>query len=256
MREKTTVVGNWKMHGSQSHVEAFFELMQDNLHSKALAQVEMVICPPVVYLNQSQQILQSLSLPLKLGAQECSAHEEGAFTGQISAKMLKEQGCEYVIVGHSERRHYNHETDEEIADKFIAAKKAGIIPILCVGETQKDRIQNLTDSIIVGQLQPLLQRLGASAFEQAMIAYEPIWAIGTGLTAMPEQAQAVHALLRQTIAEYDPEVAKEMPILYGGSVKAANAKALFEMSDVDGALVGGASLQAQDFLAICEMAYF
>lgn len=242
------IIGNWKMNGSQQQVEAYFAALRSA--EAHLPSCDMVICPPFVYLAQTAKLLENSYI--KLGAQDVSAYEAGAYTGQIAASMLVEHQCRYVIVGHSERRQLCHETDAEIADKFFAAKAAGLIPILCVGETQSQREQQQTEAIVVGQLQAILQRQGAKAFQGSILAYEPIWAIGTGLTATPEQAQSVHYLLRQTLAEYDAAVAQQLPILYGGSVKPSNVKTLFAMADIDGALVGGASLQAADFLAIAQ----
>lgn len=250
MAKNLTIIGNWKMHGSEAQIAAFLaELQSEGFYGNN----KIVICPPAVYLAKMAQGLLQQGLKCDLGAQDVSAYPSGAYTGQISAQMLVEQGCRYVIVGHSERRQYNRESDLEIAQKFMAAKLADLIPILCVGETQHERESDLTKSIIVNQLSPLLKREGARVFENAIIAYEPVWAIGTGLTATPEQAQSVHALIRTTIGEYDPQLAGQVPILYGGSVKSSNAAGLFSMQDIDGALVGGASLQAKEFLAICEV---
>lgn len=242
------VIGNWKMNGSREHVAAFFHSLTSQ---QELPKTEMVICPPAVYLSQASQAA-SVNPQIKLGAQDVSAYASGAYTGQISAAMLLEQGCQYAIVGHSERRDFNKETDADIADKFFAAKAAGLIPILCVGETHAQRLADQTNVVVVSQLKEILVRQGAIAFEGALLAYEPIWAIGTGLTATPEQAEAVHHLLRETIGGYDSSVAQRLSILYGGSVKASNAASLFKMPNIDGALVGGASLQAEEFLAICE----
>ncbi|MGE3318155.1 MAG: triose-phosphate isomerase [Candidatus Berkiella sp.] len=240
------VIGNWKMNGTRQSVADFFQAFSH----KDLPDTA-VICPPFVYLSQVAELLKS-NPRIKLGAQDVSAFPNGAYTGQISAAMLLEQGCRYVIVGHSERRDFNKESDADIADKFFAAKTAGLIPVLCVGETHAQRLAEQTSAVVVSQLQAVITRHGAMAFEGALLAYEPIWAIGTGLTATPEQAQAVHHLLRETVGGYDSSVAERLPILYGGSVKASNAAALFAMPDIDGALVGGASLQATEFLAICE----
>ncbi len=246
-----TIVGNWKMNGSKAHVKEFFTTLAAKADFlSANSHLTTVICPPFPYIEQAASLLAQVPA-LKIGAQDVSAHQAGAFTGQVAASMLVEQGCRYVIVGHSERRQFCQESDEEIANKFLAAKKAGLIPILCLGETKEQRLDELTNSVVVGQLKALLAH-GISVFENAMIAYEPIWAIGTGLTASPEQAQQVHGLLRQTLAEYDATLAKAISILYGGSVKGSNAKSLFAMPDINGALVGGASLNAQDFLSICE----
>lgn len=248
MVAKRIVVGNWKMNGTKAQLKDFVATWDQN--SSLSKNVDAVLCPPFPYLDAASSLLKEAN-GLKLGAQDVSAHSEGAFTGQVAAPMLAELGCQYVIVGHSERRQFNHETDEEIAAKFIAAKAAGLIPILCVGETKEQRLSELTNSVVVGQLQALLAQ-GVQVFNHSMIAYEPIWAIGTGLTATPEQAQDVHRLLRETLAEYDATLAKTLPILYGGSVKAANAKGLFAMQDIDGALVGGASLNATEFIAIAN----
>ncbi len=248
MTRKFTVVGNWKMHGSKAHLKEFVAAIAE---SKVLSnsQSSAVVCPPFPYLETAAALMATTAQALQLGAQDVSAHQLGAFTGQVEANMLIEVGCKYVIVGHSERRQYNNETDEQIAEKFLSAKAAGLIPILCVGETKEQRLAQQTDEIIVGQLQALLKS-GIGVFENAIIAYEPIWAIGTGLTATPEQAQAVHLLLRQTLAEYDAALANNLSILYGGSVKANNAQGLFAMPDIDGALVGGASLNANEFIQI------
>jgi triosephosphate isomerase len=245
---KRYVIGNWKMNGSQQHVAAFFHTLTTK---QDLPTTEMVICPPAVYLAQASQAI-TANPKIKLGSQDVSAYPNGAYTGQIAASMLLEQGCQYAIVGHSERREFNKETDADIADKFFAAKTAGLIPVLCIGETHAQRLAEQTNAVVVSQLQEILNRHGAIAFEGALLAYEPIWAIGTGLTATPEQAEAVHHLLRETIGGYDSSVAERLPILYGGSVKASNAASLFKMPNIDGALVGGASLQAEEFLAICE----
>lgn len=241
------VIGNWKMNGSQQHVAAFFH----SLSQHTLPNTEIVVCPPSIYLPQAAQSLKAIP-QIKLGAQDVSAHLPGAYTGEIAAAMLLEHDCRYVLVGHSERREYHQETDAQIADKFFTAKAAGLIPVLCVGETHAQRLAEQTNIVVVSQLNDILSRQGASAFEGALLAYEPVWAIGTGLTATPEQAEAVHLLLRETIGGYDSTVAARLPILYGGSVKASNAAALFKMPNIDGALVGGASLQAEEFLAICE----
>ncbi|MGD9592194.1 MAG: triose-phosphate isomerase [Candidatus Berkiella sp.] len=251
MTKKLSVIGNWKMHGANAQVKEFTEALA-NLDKPINSNHEIAICPPFPYLSYAA--LEFKKVPgLKLGAQDVSAHPGGAYTGQVSAQMLIEMGCQYVIVGHSERRQFNHETDDEIATKFMAAKTAGLTPILCVGETNEQRQAQLTDRVVTSQLNALLSR-GIEVFDKAMIAYEPIWAIGTGLTATPEQAQAVHGLLRQTLAKYDATLAKTLPILYGGSVKASNAQGLFAMPDIDGALVGGASLNANDFIAISNAA--
>ncbi len=253
MTRKTLVVGNWKMHGSKEQVAAYFSELQkaiQNSSDKLLN--EVVVCPPFIYLAQAAKLLEQLP-QVKLGAQDVSGFTQGAYTGQIAASMLVDIGCQYVIVGHSERRQYCQESEEEIADKFFAAKATGLTPILCVGETQAQREEKRTESVVLGQLQAILTRQGVQSFQDAIIAYEPVWAIGTGLTASPQEAQAVHLLLRQTLAEYDVGLAQRLPILYGGSVKSSNAQQLFAMPDIDGALVGGASLQASEFFAISKV---
>lgn len=254
MSRKLHIIGNWKMHGSKEQVRQFFAACHEMLISKPvwLKRVQGVICPPVVYLAQASQALDG-QVEFKLGAQDVSQHESGAYTGQISATMLKEHHCHYVIVGHSERRQLNHETNEEIAAKFFKAKASGLIPVLCVGETEAERREGATEKVVLGQLRLLLEQY-PDAFNGGMIAYEPVWAIGTGVTATPEEAQAVHHLLRSTLGEYDAQIATRIPILYGGSVKPNNAEALFKMPDIDGALVGGASLVPTDFFAICQAA--
>ncbi|MBS0289344.1 MAG: triose-phosphate isomerase [Proteobacteria bacterium] len=252
MARRLTVVGNWKMHGSNAHLMEYTSVLAAQAKNKFFSLLDVVICPPFPYLEKTASVLADVQ-GASLGAQDVSAHQPGAFTGQVSASMLVDIGCRYVIVGHSERRQFNQESDLEIAGKFLAAQSAGLIPILCIGETKEQRLANLTDSVVINQLQPLLGH-GIGVFEKAIIAYEPIWAIGTGLTATPEQAQAIHHLLRRTLAEYDAGLADSLPILYGGSVKQNNAGALFAMPDIDGALVGGASLNAQEFLAICAAA--
>jgi len=197
---------------------------------------DVVICPPFVFLEQVATLIKAT--PIKLGAQTVSGKAPGAYTGQIAPSMLVEKGCEYVLVGHSERRQFCHETDEMIAEQFLAAKKAGLCPILCVGETKAQRAANLTDTVIAAQLQPLLSK-GAGVFSGAMIAYEPIWAIGSGQAASPDKAQAVHAAIRARLVESDA-VAKDTCLLYGGSVDAHNAALFLKTPEIDGVLVGGA----------------
>lgn len=241
------------MNGSKQQVRDFFAALKTQMQTQPLHLKESVICPAAIYLPLASEIAKDFP-EIKLGAQDVSGFEKGAYTGQLSASMLKEFGCEYVIIGHSERRQYCQEDEACIAKKFFMAKEKGLTPILCVGETHEQRHAKLTGTVVLGQLQAILEQQGADAFHHAIIAYEPVWAIGTGLTATPLQAQEVHGLLRQTIAEYDANVAKTLPILYGGSVKASNAKDLFAMQDIDGALVGGAALDPQEFLAICDAA--
>jgi triosephosphate isomerase (TIM) len=247
MRRKL-VAGNWKMNGSQAFVDSLLKDILSGLNDFSTADV--AVFPPFVYLSQVRQLLADAAIGF--GAQNLSEHESGAFTGEVSALMLKDIGCNYVIIGHSERRHVFGESSELVAAKFVAAQTQGLIPVLCVGETQQEREQNLTEKVILEQLQPVIAKVGVEGLHQAIVAYEPVWAIGTGLTATPEQAQETHAFIRRHIAQKDAVVADGLQILYGGSVKADNAAAIFAMADVDGGLIGGAALKAQDFVEICR----
>jgi triosephosphate isomerase len=234
------VAGNWKMHGTLAANRSLLDALVPAVG--ALQGVECVVCPAFPYLSQAAERLRGS--PLAWGAQNVSEHAQGAFTGEVSAAMLKDLGCRYVIVGHSERRQLYRETDEQVAAKFAAVRAQGLTPILCVGETLEERDAGRTEEVVGRQLAAVL---GRQAFSAAVLAYEPVWAIGTGRTATPEQAQAVHAFLRG-------KVLFETPILYGGSVKPQNAAAIFAMPDVDGGLIGGAALVAADFLAIARAA--
>ncbi|MDH4109481.1 MAG: triose-phosphate isomerase [Gammaproteobacteria bacterium] len=242
------IAGNWKMNGS-SAMSA--ELVDGILAGMpAAAGIRMLVCPPFPYLALVAGKVAGTRL--MLGAQTVSEHESGAFTGEVSVSMLQDNGCRYVIVGHSERRSLLGESSDVVAAKFGAARSAGLVPILCVGETLDDREAGRTEAVIAEQLGAVVDAHGATAFRDAVIAYEPVWAIGTGRTATPDQAQAVHAYIRGTLAALDASVAKAVQILYGGSVKGDNAAALFAMRDIDGGLIGGASLKAADFLAIAQ----
>jgi triosephosphate isomerase (TIM) len=244
---KYTIAGNWKMNGSKSSIEVLIQNIKEGMTS--IDQVNWIVFPPYPFLEQVKQLLTGSKV--FWGAQNLNDKLSGAYTGEVSAEMLKEFGCSYVLVGHSERRQLYGETDKVIAAKFIAAINAAIKPILCIGETLQEREQGLTTQVVDRQLMTILQlRNGIELFNQAIIAYEPVWAIGTGVTATPEQAQEVHAHIRSLLGKYDNEIAKRTQILYGGSVKADNAQSLFKMADIDGGLIGGASLKAQDFLAI------
>jgi len=218
----------------------------------AAAGVEVVILPPLAYLNELTRDFAHTALAF--GAQDVSEHEAGAYTGEVSASMLVDNGARFTLVGHSERRQYHHESSEQVARKFQAAVKAGLRPILCVGESLAEREAGATAACILAQLRPVLERVGVAAFAQALVAYEPVWAIGSGKTAAPDEVQAVHALIRSEIATQDATIACSLPILYGGSVKPANAAALLALPDVDGGLIGGAALVASDFLAIIAAA--
>ncbi len=240
MARTRLVAGNWKMHGSRAANRALLEAIVKATGKGA--NPECAVCVPFPYLQQvSAQLAETA---LAWGAQNVSEHAQGAYTGEVSAAMLAEFGCRYVIVGHSERRHLYCESDAQIAAKFAAAQGAGLVPILCVGETLAERDAGITEEVVARQLDAVLSK---GAFSGAVLAYEPVWAIGSGRTATPHQAQAVHAFLRKRLS-------KEARILYGGSVKAGNAAALFAMPDIDGGLIGGASLVAQEFLAIVQAA--
>lgn len=244
------VAGNWKMHGMRSANGALLAELEQRLMPEW--QVDVVVFPPYVYLAEAVRMLDESDIAV--GAQDVCAEPMGAFTGQVAAVMLKDVGCRYVIVGHSERRRLYHEDDVFVARKFGAALQAGLTPILCVGETLEEREANRTEAVVARQLEAVAAMNGASSFSQAILAYEPVWAIGTGRTASPSQAQAVHAYLRGRIGAQDAKIANGLRILYGGSVKGSNAAELFSMPDVDGGLVGGASLSADEFLDICAAA--
>jgi triosephosphate isomerase len=247
MRRKL-VAGNWKLHGDRAFAR---QLLDGVVAGPRPKDVELVVLPPVPYL--SELIERYGNVGIGFGAQDVSANEQGAYTGEVSARMLADVGCRYGLVGHSERREYHEESSELVARKFAAARHAGLTPILCVGETLHQREAGQTEWAICRQLEPLFEQ-GIDALEGAVLAYEPVWAIGTGRTASPEQAQAVHAYIRSELRAKSAKVADSLPILYGGSVKPANAAELFAQPDVDGGLIGGASLVAQDFLAIAAAA--
>ena len=241
------VAGNWKLHGDHAFAHA---LMDAIVAAPRPAGVDLVVLPPLPYLAGLAGHYGPQGIDF--GAQDVSANEKGAYTGEVSARMLADVGARYGLVGHSERRQYHGEDSALVARKFMAARAAGLVPILCVGETLQQREAGQTQFRIESQLQPVLDLGGAAAFEGAVIAYEPVWAIGTGHTASPEQAQAVHAFIRGEIAARDAKIAGSLPILYGGSCKPDNAAALFAQPDVDGGLIGGASLAADDFIAIAK----
>jgi triosephosphate isomerase len=243
------VAGNWKMHGSRAESS---RLVTDLVDDDVAGAVDVVVCPPFVYLWELARLLKSSSIAL--GAQDVCAETAGAYTGEISAAMLKDVGCRHALVGHSERRALYGEGDTLVARKFVAAQREGLVPVLCVGETLEERERGVTESVIARQLDAVLAVTGPEGFAQALVAYEPVWAIGTGKNASPAQAQDVHAFIRTRLAARDAKIAAALRILYGGSVKAANAAELFAQRDVDGGLVGGASLQADEFRKICEAA--
>jgi triosephosphate isomerase len=247
---RPVVAGNWKMHGSRAENARLIEALTAQFPAESPGQC--IVCPPVVYLYEVCRMLRDT--PIELGAQSVCAEGGGAYTGEVSAAMLKDVGCTYVIVGHSERRALYGEDDTLVARKFAAAQSKSLIPIFCVGELLAEREAGQTTAVVARQLDAVLELCGVNAFANALVAYEPVWAIGTGRVATPEQAQEVHAFIRGRIAARDAKIAAEVRILYGGSVKAGNAAELFAMADVDGGLIGGASLKADEFLAILAAA--
>lgn len=247
MRTKL-VAGNWKMHGSLAANIGLLQAVREGAQGTA----NIAVCVPYPYLAQAKALLDGCRVAW--GAQDVSEHAQGAYTGEVSAGMLADFGCRYVLVGHSERRSFYGDTDVVVAAKFCAAQKSGLVPVLCVGETLDEREAGVTGAVVTRQLDAVLSVAGVGAFAKAVVAYEPVWAIGTGRTASPAQAQEVHALIRQRFVREDGAIAAGLPILYGGSVKPGNAKELFGQIDIDGGLIGGASLVATDFLAICSAA--
>jgi triosephosphate isomerase len=245
---QSLVVANWKMNGSLEKNQSLLNSLKQGISSVQHAQV--AVCPPFVYLQQVSELLKGTVIGW--GAQNLSEREPGAFTGEVAASMLLDFNCKYVIVGHSERRSLYGESDELVAEKFAKAQSVGLIPILCVGELLEQREAGETENVVKRQLDAVINLQGVASFSKSVIAYEPVWAIGTGKTATPAQAQDVHAFIRGRIAEQDAGVAENVQILYGGSVKGGNAAELFSMTDIDGGLIGGASLKADEFLTICQ----
>ncbi len=245
-KRRQLVVGNWKMNGSLRENAQLLEAITTGWQGQRTADV--VICPPFPYLAHTASLL-SVS-GIMVGAQTVSEYEKGAYTGEISAAMLADLNCKFAIIGHNERRRMQRESDQQVAGKFVQAQKAGLIPILCVGESLEDRDNGIHLQTIGRQLDAVFDLTGKSVFSNAVLAYEPIWAVGTGKTATPEQAEEVHRFMRAQLGE----IGENVRILYGGSVKAHNAKQLFALADIDGALLGGASLDASEFLAICKAA--
>jgi triosephosphate isomerase len=239
------VAGNWKMNGSLRANATLLDAIKAGLKLSAESEMRVAVCAPFPYLRQVSESLSGSAIAC--GAQNVSEHDSGAYTGEVSGAMLKEFGCRYAIVGHSERRTLYGEDDAKVAAKFAAARRAGLVPILCVGETLEQRERGETERVVARQLDAAVSAAGAGALSGAVLAYEPVWAIGTGKNATPQQAQDVHAFLRGRLSG-------EVTILYGGSVKPGNAKELFAMPDIDGGLIGGASLAAADFIAICAAA--
>ncbi|MGR8979904.1 MAG: triose-phosphate isomerase [Gammaproteobacteria bacterium] len=243
---RSLVVGNWKMNGTLAGAEALAKGIIAGLGSDNKA--DIAVCAPYVHIPLISEVVKNTRLAL--GSQNVADKPSGAFTGEVSAAMLKEFGCQYAIVGHSERRTYYGDNNESVAARFCQAQSQNIIPILCVGETLEQREQDLTFAVIDSQLDAVIEAAGIKAFDSAVIAYEPVWAIGTGKTATDDQAQEVHKYIRNYLALKDPAVAEKVQILYGGSAKPENAKGLFAMPDIDGGLIGGASLDADSFLKI------
>lgn len=248
--ERTPLIaGNWKMNGSAAMAEALVDAIAAGRSDSA---AEVLVIPPFPYIDRLSR--RAASGGLQLGAQDLSVHASGAFTGEVSGPMLVDVGAGYVLVGHSERREMHAETDAVVAAKFEAARAAGLKPVLCVGESRQQREAGETEAVTRAQVEAVVDRCGAAALADAVIAYEPVWAIGTGLVATPEQAQGVHAFLRARVAEHDATIAGRIRILYGGSMKPQNAAELLACEDIDGGLIGGASLSADDFLAIIAAA--
>ncbi|MFL6719070.1 MAG: triose-phosphate isomerase [Burkholderiaceae bacterium] len=248
MRRKL-ITGNWKMNGGLASNAALLSAVKSELGQPSC---QVAVCAPAPYLAQCQQLLSGT--PVAWGAQDVSVHDVGAYTGEVSAAMLKDFDCAYVIVGHSERRAYHGESDEMVGRKAARAIAAGLIPIVCVGETLSEREAGQTEQVVQRQLEAVLVQLPGNDVEKMVVAYEPVWAIGTGKTATPQMAQDVHAFLRSRIAARDAQAATGMQILYGGSMKPDNAAELLAMPDIDGGLIGGAALKAADFLAIVRAA--
>ena len=244
---QSLVMGNWKMNGSRSEGLALASAIAAGLKQ---GDQGIAVCVPYVYLSDIKSAVENT--PLVLGAQNIADQESGAYTGEISASMLKECGCTYALVGHSERRSYYGDTNESVATRFCQAQKEGIVPVLCIGETLEERESDKTFAVIDKQLNAVIDMAGIDALGNSVIAYEPVWAIGTGKTASDEQAQEVHKYIREQIASKNQDVANKVQILYGGSVKPDNAKAIFSMPDIDGGLIGGASLDAESFLTIYQ----
>ena len=243
------LAGNWKMNGSSQSIQALLSRLAEN--SIDDQSIKIIVFPPFPYLAQTAKMLTQTNIDW--GAQDVCAEDEGAFTGEVSAGMLVDFGCQFVIVGHSERRHIYGETDELVARKCERALVHDLIPILCVGETQNEREQGLTHAVVSRQLSAVLDRVGDQVFDKIVIAYEPVWAIGTGLTAMPDEADAVHSFLKDKISKKNVIVGEKIKVLYGGSLKATNADELFSMPHIDGGLIGGASLDADKFLKIANL---
>ena len=248
MRRKF-VAGNWKMNGSKASIR---RLLDELRSGGASLMCDIAVCPPTIYIPYVNELLQGTKI--QIGAQNVADQDGGAYTGEVSSDMLKEYGCRYALVGHSERRALYSESDDLVAKRFAAARRKGIIPILCVGESLAEREAGNTEKVVGRQLDAVIKLEGIESLAQAVLAYEPVWAIGTGKTATPAQAQEVHAFIRSKLAGLSAKIADQLIIQYGGSVKGSNAAELFAMPDIDGGLIGGASLTADEFLAIAKAA--
>ncbi|BAS68500.1 triose-phosphate isomerase [Bathymodiolus septemdierum thioautotrophic gill symbiont] len=245
---QTIVAGNWKMNASKETVNTLVVGILEGLHNVKNAKV--IVCASSPYLSQVEAL--AVHSQLNLGAQDLNVNASGAFTGEISADMIKDFGAEYVIVGHSERRSLYGETDEIVANKVKAALDNDLTPLFCIGELLEERESGNTEAVVTRQINAVIAKVGIEAFKNIIVAYEPVWAIGTGVTATPQQAQDTHAFIRSLLAENDADIAQTTPILYGGSMNPANAEELIACEDIDGGLIGGASLKAEDFLSICK----
>jgi triosephosphate isomerase len=251
--QQTLVVGNWKMHGTLRWSQAMAATLTSGLDEIG-EKVCVAVCPTFLHLQAVGGVLQKSNNVISLGAQNVHAEQDGAHTGEISVKMLSDIGVRFVIVGHSERRVNIGEIDQEIAAKFKALKESELVPILCIGESADQRERKETETVVIAQLCAVISECGINALTNAVIAYEPIWAIGTGETASAEQAQGVHRCIRNYLSGLSTDVAESVRIIYGGSVNSSNAKKLFSQPDIDGSLIGGASLKSEEFISICKIA--
>jgi triosephosphate isomerase len=247
---RTLIAGNWKMNGSMDSIHDLINGIKAGLGK--VSNADLAVCPPAIYLMKVQGLIDGAAIAL--GSQNVCDQASGAYTGEIAPSMLKEAGCKYAIIGHSERRTLYGESDELVAKRFAMAVESGITPILCIGETLEERESGVTEDVVSRQLDAVIDSQGIEALGKCVIAYEPVWAIGTGKTASPEQAQEVHAAIRGKLSALNADVASKVQILYGGSMNAGNAKELLAQPDIDGGLIGGASLKAEDFLAIATSA--
>ena len=247
--KKLFIVANWKMNGSKKSNEQLVNYIKHKVHENP--NIEVIICPPFTYLTQILELKTSI---IKIGAQNISESQEGAFTGEISGSMLQDMNIDYVIIGHSERRQMFNDTNNIIAQKFELAHQNNLIPILCVGESLNERKTGQTLSVVESQIKSVIESTRIELFTKSIIAYEPVWAIGTGETASPEQAEEVHSSIRSIIGKYDSNISTSIPILYGGSVNSANSKDLFTMDNINGGLIGGASLNGEEFVEIYQTA--